>query len=68
MVIVNIVYQAGLAGTPWTMLAVFILTYAIAFASWRLVEKPALMLKRHALRTYSVKPALTASATPTAYN
>lgn len=50
MVVINIIYQLGYRRHLILLPAVFVLTYVVAYLSWRFVEKPALAAKRHALR------------------
>jgi len=50
MVIVNALAVAGYGRNPLLLPLVFAITLAVAFLSWRLIERPALRLKRRALR------------------
>ncbi len=50
MVVINIIYELGYRGHLTLLPTVVILTYLVAYLSWKFVEKPALAAKRHPLR------------------
>ena len=52
MPIVNLLLYAGIDGTPASLALALVATLATAAASWFCVEKPALALKKIALRSY----------------
>jgi peptidoglycan/LPS O-acetylase OafA/YrhL len=52
MPVINLLVFYSLAGKQWSVVAASIATLALALASWRWVERPALRLKKLALRNY----------------
>jgi peptidoglycan/LPS O-acetylase OafA/YrhL len=46
VLVIQLFIWAGWVGEWWQVLAVFAISWAVAFASWRLIERPALALKR----------------------
>ncbi|MEJ6002164.1 acyltransferase family protein [Paucibacter soli] len=52
MPVINLLVFHDKVGTPWTVVAACTITVALALASWRLIERPALRLKKLALRNY----------------
>jgi peptidoglycan/LPS O-acetylase OafA/YrhL len=52
MPVVNLLIYQGLSGQVWALLACSAATIALALASWHWVERPALRLKKLALRNY----------------
>lgn len=50
MVVVNALWEMGARGLPEALPVVFLFTFALAWLSWRLIERPALALKRRSLR------------------
>jgi peptidoglycan/LPS O-acetylase OafA/YrhL len=46
VLVIQLFIWAGWVGEWWQVLAVFAISWAVAFVSWRLIEKPALALKR----------------------
>jgi peptidoglycan/LPS O-acetylase OafA/YrhL len=49
MPVVNFLLVMGLGGTTQSLLMAIVSTLVLAFLSWRIVEKPALRMKRHPL-------------------
>ena len=56
MVVVNALVQLGLTGSIGWFLAAVALTVALALASWRWIERPALRLKSYSLRARASGP------------
>ena len=52
MPVVNVMVQYKLMFRVWHIVAALAITFMLAIASWKIVEKPALRLKRVALRGY----------------
>lgn len=52
MPVINLLVFHDKVGEPWTVIAASVATVALALASWRWVERPALRLKKLALRNY----------------
>ena len=50
MVVVNLIYEIGHPHSAMLIPTVFAATFVCAYLSWRFIERPALALKRHALR------------------
>lgn len=56
VLIINLLLEAGWTGDWWLVPLVLALTWAAAILSWRLVEQPALRLKRVSLRRDAGSP------------
>ena len=52
MPVLNLFVFYGMSGSLWWVLAATLITVTFALASWRFVERPALRLKKLALRNY----------------
>lgn len=58
--VVNVLLLTGVLSARWAVVGALVLSIALAYASWRVVEKPALTLKRHPL--YRHRPAALATS------
>lgn len=56
VLVINVLIWKGWTEQWWAVLAVIVITLVIAELSWRLVEKPALRLKRVSLRDDGLRP------------
>lgn len=50
MIIVNAMVSCGMIGQNWHLVFLFLTTIAIAGLSWRIIEVPAIKLKKHLLK------------------
>ncbi|WP_066801048.1 acyltransferase family protein [Sphingomonas soli] len=53
MPIVNLFLYLGILGSAWHFAGALALTFAVSLLSWFCIEKPALKLKKMALRNYN---------------
>jgi peptidoglycan/LPS O-acetylase OafA/YrhL len=50
MPVVNVAVQSGTSGSPLAIAGILATSVALAFGSWKLIERPFLRRKRNALR------------------